>query len=84
VVIASKGGWAEHPLWYENLLADPNVRVEIGGRARRMRARTATAAERARLWPQVVACYRGYAAYQSWTDREIPLVVLTDALESDG
>ena len=41
-----------------------------------MRARTAGASERAELWPRLVALYRDYDSYQSWTDREIPVVVL--------
>ena len=78
VVVASKGGWTEDPLWYRNLKADPNVEVQLGARKRSMLAATADAAERARLWPRVVAVYQPYADYQSWTDREIPLVILRD------
>ena len=76
VVVASKGGWPEHPLWYENLVADPIVDVQVGGVKEQRVARTATAEERARLWPQVVALYPSYADYQSVTPREIPVVLL--------
>jgi len=40
-----------------------------------MRARTATAEERAELWPKVVKAFKGYAGYQRNTDREIPLLI---------
>ena len=75
VLVASYGGSPQHPQWYRNLLADPAVTLVGGGRRRTATARTATAAERAELWPAVVAAYAGYAAYQSRTDREIPLVI---------
>jgi deazaflavin-dependent oxidoreductase (nitroreductase family) len=78
VVAASKGGWPQHPHWYQNLRADPNVEVLHGARKRAMTARTAYAAERARLWPRMVALYKPYDDYQSWSDREIPLVILSD------
>lgn len=76
VVIASYGGRPDHPAWYRNLVAAPRVRVQIGGARREMMARTATTDERASWWPRVVAAYDGYRAYQSRTDREIPLVFL--------
>ncbi len=75
VLVASYGGSPTHPRWYRNLLADPQVVLVGEGRRRAMTARTATGAERELLWPRVVAAYRGYAAYQSRTDRQIPLVI---------
>jgi deazaflavin-dependent oxidoreductase (nitroreductase family) len=75
VLVASKGGDRRHPDWYHNLTANPDVELTIGGETRPMRARTASADEKAELWPQVVAAYRGYAAYQRRTDRDIPLVI---------
>jgi len=75
VLVASKGGDHRHPDWYHNLTADPDIELTIGGETRPMRARTASAEEKAELWPQVVAAYRGYAAYQRRTDRDIPLVI---------
>ncbi len=78
-VVASKGGWPDDPLWYKNLKADPNVEIEVDGSKRSLRARTADATERARIWPQAVSVYKAYDDYQSWTDREIPVVILTEA-----
>jgi deazaflavin-dependent oxidoreductase (nitroreductase family) len=75
ILIASKGGHDEHPDWYKNLVANPEVEITENGRTRKMRARTATGAERAELWPQVVAVYKGYAGYQKQTEREIPVVI---------
>jgi deazaflavin-dependent oxidoreductase (nitroreductase family) len=75
IVVASKGGWPSHPLWYLNLVADPEVTLQIGDDVRPMTARTANADERARLWQRVVSMYDDYANYQSWTDREIPVVI---------
>ncbi len=79
VVIASKGGHPTHPAWYLNLVRDPNVLVTTQGGTRRMLARVADDAERARLWPKVVAAARNYATYQEKTDRQIPIVVLEPA-----
>ena len=77
VIVASKGGMSHHPTWYLNLQANPDVEVEVGGERRKMRARTADAAERAALWPRLVAMYRDYDDYQARTDREIPVVILS-------
>ena len=77
VVVASRGGDDNHPAWFLNLRDRPDVEVAVRGRPRRpMRARIASADERARLWPQVVAKYKDYGSYQAKTDREIPLVLL--------
>jgi deazaflavin-dependent oxidoreductase (nitroreductase family) len=80
VLVASRGGDDHHPAWYLNLCANPRVQASVKGAPERvMVARTATADERTRWWPDVVKAYRGYAAYQKKTAREIPLVVLTPA-----
>jgi deazaflavin-dependent oxidoreductase (nitroreductase family) len=76
VLVASKGGMSQHPLWYRNLVANPDCEVEIGPSRRAVRARTAGAAEKAELWPRLVAMYRDYDAYQERTSREIPVVIL--------
>ncbi|WP_225993824.1 nitroreductase family deazaflavin-dependent oxidoreductase [Actinomadura rudentiformis] len=76
IMVASQGGMPRHPLWYLNLRANPNVLVQIGRHRRPMRARTADEHERAELWPRLVEMYPPYDDYQSWTDREIPVVIL--------
>ena len=62
--------------WYYNLQADPAVEVELDGTTRPMTARIADAAEKAQLWPQIVADHSNYADYQRKTERDIPVIVL--------
>ena len=76
VIVASYGGDDRHPAWYLNLRDEPKVDLVMGGKARSMIARTATADEKAELWPRVTSAYKGYAGYQTKTDRDIPLVIL--------
>jgi deazaflavin-dependent oxidoreductase (nitroreductase family) len=77
VVVASRGGDDTHPAWLLNLRDNPDVEVALIGEMKRpMRARVATAEERARMWPIITAKHRNYAGYQKKTDREIPLVLL--------
>jgi deazaflavin-dependent oxidoreductase (nitroreductase family) len=76
VVVASQAGRPEHPMWYLNLLAHPEVTVQIGSRRRPMRARVAEHGEREQLWSRLVDLYADYDSYQSWTERVIPVVVL--------
>jgi deazaflavin-dependent oxidoreductase (nitroreductase family) len=76
VIVASKGGATKHPLWYRNLLANPECEVQVGRQKVRRRARTATAAERPRLWALMLENYKPYKHYQESTDREIPVVIL--------
>jgi len=76
VIVASQGGLPKNPQWYANLTATPETSVQIKGEKRAVRARTATADERAALWPRLVDLYADFENYQSWTDREIPVVVL--------
>jgi deazaflavin-dependent oxidoreductase (nitroreductase family) len=75
VVVASKGGDDRDPQWYGNLTANPDVEIVIGGVTRKLRARTADAAEKAELWPRIVAAYKGYGGYQEKTARDIPVVI---------
>jgi deazaflavin-dependent oxidoreductase (nitroreductase family) len=77
VVVASRGGDDEHPAWFLNVRAAPDVEITRQGvGAQRARARVATSEERACLWPQVTAAFTSYADYQAKTTREIPLVLL--------
>jgi deazaflavin-dependent oxidoreductase (nitroreductase family) len=75
VLVASRGGDDIHPQWYRNLSATPEVTLTMEGTTRRMRARTATPAEKEELWPQIVGAYKGYAGYQQKTERDIPVVI---------
>ena len=77
IVVASKGGAPAHPAWYLNLRAKPEVQLQVKAEKFAARAHTADAAERAVLWPKMVEIYGPYAQYQTKTDRQIPVVVLT-------
>ena len=77
VVVASKGGADEHPDWYRNLQADPEVEVQVGSEVMPATARTASQEEKARLWPLMAEIWPDYDDYAKRTDREIPVVVIT-------
>jgi len=77
VIVASQGGLPKNPQWYANLMATPDTQVQIKGEKRAVTARTATAQERAAVWPRLVDLYADFDNYQSWTDREIPVVILS-------
>jgi deazaflavin-dependent oxidoreductase (nitroreductase family) len=75
-VFASYAGAPQHPAWYGNLVADPEITIEIGSETRRVRARVAAGDERTRIWEAQKAEFPGFAEYEAKTDREIPVVVL--------
>jgi deazaflavin-dependent oxidoreductase (nitroreductase family) len=75
-VFASKGGMPNHPDWYHNLAATPEVTAEIGTKTGRFRARTAASDERQAIWEKQKHDFPGFAEYETMTDREIPVVVL--------
>ncbi len=79
VVVASKGGAPEHPAWYKNLEADRQVRVQVKDDVYDAVARDAEGAERDELWKLMVGEWPAYDEYQTKTDREIPVVVLSRA-----
>jgi deazaflavin-dependent oxidoreductase (nitroreductase family) len=76
VVVASKGGAPSHPAWYGNLVAHPEVRVQVKEAKFTAHARVATGSERAKLWALMTGIWPDYDAYQANTEREIPVVVL--------
>lgn len=76
ILVASKGGDHRDPQWYRNLSANPAVEITMEGTTRPMTARTASAAEKAALWPDIVAVYKGYDNYQKKAGRDIPVVIL--------
>lgn len=75
VLVASQGGLPRDPQWYRNLRKNPEVTVQIRGTVEALRARVADDSERAALWPRLVALYRDFESYQSWTERQIPVVI---------
>jgi deazaflavin-dependent oxidoreductase (nitroreductase family) len=76
VLVASRGGAPEHPGWYLNLEANPEVGVQVKGDKFRARARTAAGEERERLWKEMNEIWPHYDEYQTKTTRQIPVVVL--------
>ena len=79
VIVASKGGAPAHPGWYQNLVNDPNVEVQVEDDVFPARARTANGDERDRLWRLAARQWPAYDTYQTRTEREIPVVVLERA-----
>jgi deazaflavin-dependent oxidoreductase (nitroreductase family) len=80
VLVASKGGAPQHPVWYHNLKADPNVEIRDIDVEQSMKVREVDdAAERSRLWAIAVQAYPPYQEYQDKTDRQIPVFVAEPA-----
>ena|SRR5271154_269098 len=75
-LVASQGGAPKHPLWYHNLIADPDVELQDGPHKQAMRAREVAGEERSQWWARAVAAYPPYADYQLKTERQIPVFVL--------
>jgi deazaflavin-dependent oxidoreductase (nitroreductase family) len=74
--VASKGGAPEHPQWYRNMLAHPDIELQAGTETFPVRARELSGEERDQWWERCVAAYPPYAQYQTKTDRLIPVFVL--------
>ncbi|MFC3890693.1 nitroreductase family deazaflavin-dependent oxidoreductase [Lentzea rhizosphaerae] len=80
VVIASHmSGGPVHPDWYQNLVANPEVHVQVGPDKFDAVARTATADEKPRLWAKMTELWPAYDTYQATAPREIPVVVIERA-----
>lgn len=78
-LVASKGGAPEHPTWYHNVMAHPEVEVQDGSERFDGVARELSGAEREEWWERAVAAYPPYAEYQTKTDRQIPVLVVERA-----
>ena len=76
VVFASKGGAPTNPDWYHNLVANPDVEIEVGTERRKVRARVAEGEEHDLLYAEQARRYPQFAKYQEGTDRTIPVVIL--------
>lgn len=82
LIVASKGGAPDHPGWYKNLVANSDVEIQVKKDVLPVRARTASAEEKARLWPVMTADWPDYDKYQRSTPRDIPLVILSPRARS--
>jgi len=81
VIVASKGGAPSNPLWYENLVVQPTVTIQVGADVFDCVASTyeegdAAGEHRQKVWDSLVAIWPGFAEYQTKTARRIPLVCL--------
>ena len=76
IVIASWGGRDNPPQWFLNMKAEPTVSVQVDERRWKATATELAEPERSQWWTRAVAAYEGYAAYQSRTDRVIPILRL--------
>jgi len=76
IIVASRGGSPEHPGWYKNLLAHPEVEIQVRDAVLPVTARTASPAEKKRLWSTMTAQWPDYDQYQAGTKRDIPVVIL--------
>jgi F420H(2)-dependent quinone reductase len=75
-IVASQGGAPEHPQWYWNLRANPDVEVQVDRETFPARARELEGKERFDWWVRAVEAYPPYAEYQVRTQRLIPLFLL--------
>ena len=76
VIAASKGGADTHPEWYLNLIARPEVEIQIASQAFKASWREPEGAERAKVWAFMADSYPFYDSYQKATSRVIPLVMM--------
>ena len=77
LVIASNIGAPAHPAWYHNLVAHPDVTVEVGTETFEATAIVIEGTERDRLWSRIVASYPFFADHQAKTTRQIPVIALS-------
>jgi len=75
LLVASQGGAPKNPVWYHNIAKNPDIEVRHRGRQMKLRARQATAEEKASLWPVCDAAYAPFVDYRARTDRDIPIFV---------
>ena len=76
IIVASNGGNVNHPAWWHNISANPDVTVQIGKKKMLARAESADDEERARLWPLLVDINPDYQAFDEETERTIPVVIV--------
>jgi deazaflavin-dependent oxidoreductase (nitroreductase family) len=76
-VVASMGGAPKHPVWYHNIVAHPEVELQDGATRKQYLAHEATGEEKTQWWARATQTWPDYDNYQTKTDRQIPLFVLT-------
>ena len=78
-VVASNAGSDRTPAWWLNLQSNPTAEVHAAGYRKTVRARVADGDEREQLWSRFVDANESYERYRSYTERELPVVVLDPA-----
>jgi len=76
IIVASNGGAPKHPNWYQNLVMNPKVEIQVGADKFMAIARTATKEEKPHLWKLMAEIFPNYEEYQAKTTREIPVVIV--------
>jgi len=79
IIVASNGGAPKHPNWYQNLVMNPKIEIQVGADKFMAIARTATKEEKTRLWKLMAEIFPNYDEYQAKTTREIPVVIVEPA-----
>ena len=75
ILVASLGGAPKHPTWYFNIVANPDIDVQVKDKVLPLRARRASTEEKAEVWPICVEHYPDYDLYQRRTERDIPVFI---------
>ncbi|MGH8596880.1 MAG: nitroreductase family deazaflavin-dependent oxidoreductase [Gammaproteobacteria bacterium] len=75
ILVASLAGGPRHPTWYYNLVAHPEIEVNLRGKRKALVARRASSAEKAAVWPLCCRHYRNFDLYQRRTTRDIPVFI---------
>lgn len=77
LLVASQGGLDTDPVWYRNVMANPQIDILVEGQQRTYRVHQADADEKRTLWPHLLSLYPDFDEYQARTDRDIPVLVCT-------
>lgn len=75
IIVASQGGAPNNPVWYNNLVANPEVDVQYKTKKMQLRVRRASTEEKAEVWPVCCEYYPDYEIYQNRTERDIPVFI---------
>lgn len=75
LLVASQGGLSTNPVWYRNIVANPQIDIMVDGTTKTYIARTASDTEKRELWPHLLSLYPDFDEYQARTDRDIPVLI---------
>jgi deazaflavin-dependent oxidoreductase (nitroreductase family) len=75
LLVASQGGMENHPLWYFNICANPQIDIMVCGDTQSYLAELASPEQKRELWPHLLSLYPDFDSYQARTDRDIPVFI---------